>query len=114
VAEGLAKETEEWRRMSSTIERRAFAMVETMAQDIRYTFRTLSKSPGFTTTSVATLALSDKRFKLGSGDSERLWFTVVGVVGDMRRQSLENAPAPQMFEPLAQNPSRLETLLVRQ
>ena len=54
-----------------------------------------------------------KRFKLGPGDSDRLWFTVVGVVGDMRRQGLENEPIPQMFEPLAQNPSRLATLLVR-
>lgn len=43
----------------------------------------------------------------------RPWFTVIGVVGDMRRQELEREPAPQMFEPLAQNPSRLETLLVR-
>jgi putative ABC transport system permease protein len=31
----------------------------------------------------------------------------------MRRQSLEKEPIPQMFEPLAQNPSRLATLLVR-
>jgi ABC-type antimicrobial peptide transport system permease subunit len=37
----------------------------------------------------------------------------VGVVGDMRRQGLEHDPAAQMFEPLAQNPSRLATLLVR-
>jgi putative ABC transport system permease protein len=54
-----------------------------------------------------------QRFKLGPGDTGRLWFTVVGVVGDMRRQGLESAPVPQMFEPLAQNPSRLATLLVR-
>ena len=46
-----------------------------------------------------------KRFKLGAGDSGSPWFTVVGVVGDMRRQGLENEPIPQMFEPLAQNPS---------
>jgi len=37
----------------------------------------------------------------------------VGVVGDMRRQGLELEPIPQMFEPLAQNPSGLATLLVR-
>src|SRR5204862_785897 len=54
-----------------------------------------------------------KRFMLGPGDSGKMWFTVVGVVGDMRRQGLENEPVPQMFEPLAQNPSRLATLLVR-
>jgi predicted permease len=53
------------------------------------------------------------RFKLGAGDSNGPWFTVVGVVGDMRRQGLENEPIPQMFEPLAQNPSRLATILVR-
>ena len=48
-----------------------------------------------------------------SADSASPWFTVVGVVGDMRRQGLENEPIPQMFEPLAQNPSRRATLLVR-
>ena len=53
------------------------------------------------------------RVKFGPGDSTRPWFTVVGVVGDMRREGLESEPIPQMFEPLAQNPSRLETLLVR-
>ena len=54
-----------------------------------------------------------KRFKVGPADSQRPWFTVVGVVGDMRRQGLEKEPIPQMFEPLAQNPSRLVTLLVK-
>jgi hypothetical protein len=54
-----------------------------------------------------------RRFKLGPANSPDAWRTVVGVVGDMRRQGLENEPIPQMFEPLAQNPSRLETLLVR-
>jgi ABC-type antimicrobial peptide transport system permease subunit len=53
------------------------------------------------------------RLKLGPRDSSNPWLTVVGVVGDMRRQGLETEPIPQIFEPLAQDPSRLETLLVR-
>jgi predicted permease len=44
-----------------------------------------------------------RRFKLGPQDSDRPWFTVVGVVGDMRRQGLEREPLPQVFESLAQN-----------
>lgn len=54
-----------------------------------------------------------KRFKLGAADSGGPWFTVVGVVGDMRRQGLEHEAAPQMFESLAQNPPRLAILVVR-
>ena len=54
-----------------------------------------------------------KRFKMGGPSTDSPWFTVVGVVGDVRRQGLEEEPAAQMFEPVAQNPSRLATLLVR-
>jgi putative ABC transport system permease protein len=54
-----------------------------------------------------------RRFKLGPQASAAPWFIVVGIVGDMRRQGLEIDPVPQMFEPLAQNPSRAATLLVR-
>lgn len=54
-----------------------------------------------------------RRFKLGEPDSPAPWYTVVGTAGDMRRQGIENTPIPQIFEPLAQNPSRLATLLVR-
>ena len=54
-----------------------------------------------------------KRFKVGPEDPGNPWFTVVGVVGDMRRQGLEKEPIPQMFQPLAQNPPRHAILLVR-
>ncbi|MGH9672966.1 MAG: ABC transporter permease, partial [Bryobacteraceae bacterium] len=54
-----------------------------------------------------------KRFKRGPERSPGAWFTVVGIVGDMRRQGLEKDPIPQMFEPLAQNPPGRAILLVR-
>lgn len=53
-----------------------------------------------------------QRISLGR-DTERTWFTVVGVVSDMRRQGLETEPIPQVFEPLAQAASRHESMLVR-
>jgi putative ABC transport system permease protein len=54
-----------------------------------------------------------KRFKFGDPASANPWFTVVGIVGDMRRQGLETEPIPQMFQPLSQNPPRRAILLVR-
>jgi predicted permease len=45
-----------------------------------------------------------RRFKVGPWDSDRPWYTVVGVVADMRRQGLEREPFPQMFVSLAQSP----------
>jgi predicted permease len=54
-----------------------------------------------------------RRFKFGPENASGPWYTVVGVVGDMRRQGLEKDPIPQMFEPLAQNPPRRGLLLVR-
>jgi putative ABC transport system permease protein len=54
-----------------------------------------------------------RRFKLGPPDSAAPWFTVVGVVADMRRQGLEREPVPQVFEPLAQNPPRSVELSIR-
>jgi putative ABC transport system permease protein len=44
-----------------------------------------------------------RRVKLGPRDADGTWYTVVGVVGDMRRQGLEREALPQMFVPLAQN-----------
>jgi predicted permease len=44
-----------------------------------------------------------RRFKFGPRDSDGPWYTVVGVVGDMRRQGLEREALPQIFVSLAQN-----------
>jgi predicted permease len=55
-----------------------------------------------------------RRFKLGQRDSDGPWYTVVGVVGDMRRQGLERDALPQIFMSLAQNPpSRNVGLFIR-
>ena len=54
-----------------------------------------------------------KRFKLGNAQSANPWLTVVGVVGDMRRQSLERESIAQMFLPHLQSPDRRMNLLVR-
>ncbi|HJZ83237.1 MAG TPA: ABC transporter permease, partial [Pyrinomonadaceae bacterium] len=54
-----------------------------------------------------------KRFKLGDAQSSNPWLTVVGVVGDMRRQSLERESIAQMFLPYRQSPERRMNLLVR-
>jgi predicted permease len=45
-----------------------------------------------------------RRLKVGLRDSEGPWYTVVGVVADMRRQGLEREALPQIFVPLAQSP----------
>jgi putative ABC transport system permease protein len=45
-----------------------------------------------------------RRFMLGPRDSGGPWYTVVGVVSDMRRQGPERDPLPQIFVSLAQNP----------
>jgi putative ABC transport system permease protein len=54
-----------------------------------------------------------RRFTLGPRDSDRPWYTVVGVVADMHRQGLEREPVPQVFESLAQNPPRHVDLFIR-
>ena len=54
-----------------------------------------------------------RRFKLGPRDSEDAWYTVVGVVGDMRRQGLEREALPQICESLAQNPPQTADLFIR-
>jgi predicted permease len=54
-----------------------------------------------------------RRFKLGPRDSDRPWYTVVGVVDDMRRQGLEREPVPQIFESLSQSAPRNVDLFIR-
>ena len=54
-----------------------------------------------------------QRFKLGSGQSRNPWLTIVGVVGDMRRQSLERESIAQIFLPYLQIPERRMNLLIR-
>jgi predicted permease len=54
-----------------------------------------------------------KRFKLGPAQSNSRWLTVVGVVGDMRRQNLESQPIAQIFLPYLQNLQRRLILLIR-
>jgi predicted permease len=55
-----------------------------------------------------------RRFMLGPRNSDGPWFTVVGVVADMRRQGLEREALPQIFVSLAQNPpSQHVNLFVR-
>jgi putative ABC transport system permease protein len=55
-----------------------------------------------------------RRFRFGARDADGPWYTVVGVVGDMRRQGLEREALPQIFVSLAQNPpSRNVNLLIR-
>ena len=44
-----------------------------------------------------------RRVKFGPRNSDAPWYTVVGVVGDMRRQGFEREALPQMFVSLAQS-----------
>jgi predicted permease len=54
-----------------------------------------------------------KRFKLGPAQSPNPWLTVVGIVGDMRRQNLERQPIAQIFRPYLQSSERRLILLIR-
>ncbi|HEY7789957.1 MAG TPA: ABC transporter permease [Vicinamibacterales bacterium] len=44
-----------------------------------------------------------RRVGLGDPSSPDYWRTIVGIVGDVRQSSLEEAPAPQVYVPDAQN-----------
>ncbi len=55
----------------------------------------------------------DRRFKVGAADSNLPWYTVVGVVADMRLQGQEREAVPQAFYPLEQEPPQSADLLIR-
>ena len=46
-----------------------------------------------------------RRFMFGPRDVDSPWYTVIGVVADMRRQGPEREALPQIFVSLAQNPA---------
>ena len=54
-----------------------------------------------------------KRFHFGWGTTNVRWLTVVGVVGDMRRQGLDKTARVETFEPLSQQPRSDLNLVVR-
>lgn len=55
-----------------------------------------------------------RRLQVGPRNADGAWYTVVGVVADMRRQGLERDAFPQMFVPLAQShPPRNVDVFVR-
>ncbi len=54
-----------------------------------------------------------KRFKIAAAQSDNPWLTVVGIVGDMHRQSLERQPITQIFLPYMQSSERRMILMVR-
>jgi predicted permease len=54
-----------------------------------------------------------KRFKYGDANSASAPLTIVGVVGDVHRQGVENQVIPQIFIALFQNPNRGMTFVAR-
>jgi predicted permease len=54
-----------------------------------------------------------KRFRFGFQKPTDPWISVVGVVGDMRRDGLTRVPVSQAFLPLTQDPARGMDFVVR-
>lgn len=53
------------------------------------------------------------RVTLGDPADSSSWMTIVGVVGDVRQNALNDEPYPQLFLPLAQAPQRAMLLIAR-
>lgn len=55
-----------------------------------------------------------QRLRLNPGDDpESPWRTIAGVVEDLHGQALDRTPAPEIYLPIAQNPSRRLTVVAR-
>jgi putative ABC transport system permease protein len=54
-----------------------------------------------------------KRLKLGTASEYAPWFTVVGVVRDVRFETLELKVRPQVYRPVEQNTGNMMTFVVR-
>jgi putative ABC transport system permease protein len=54
-----------------------------------------------------------KRIQLGGRDDEKLWATIVGVVGDVRQYALDVPPTPQAYELYLQNPPNRPIVVIR-
>ncbi|MBI4472713.1 MAG: ABC transporter permease [Acidobacteria bacterium] len=54
-----------------------------------------------------------RRFKLAPAGSSAPWITVIGIVGNMRRQAFELEPIPQVFTSYAQFTSRSVNIVIR-
>lgn len=53
-----------------------------------------------------------KRITLNGGD-DPTWMKILGIVSDVRQETLNQAPYPQMYAPIAQQPRRTLTILAR-
>jgi putative ABC transport system permease protein len=53
------------------------------------------------------------RLRLGDEPSPDVWRTVVGVVGDVRNDDIDQPPPPIVYVPASQRPSREMTFMVR-
>jgi len=54
-----------------------------------------------------------RRIMLGAPRPGALWFTIVGIVGDVRNSSLDAQPLPQMYVPIEHAPQRSMALVIR-
>jgi putative ABC transport system permease protein len=54
-----------------------------------------------------------QRVKLGNPESDGPWYSIIGIVGDVKDGGLESDPRPQIYRTYLQYPVRGMTLLVR-